>query len=161
MLISFTSVTIYIVMTMAETCVWCAGPNKIKFIPELVGPFLEMTLIPEIGQSACVQHGNNNLCSVRSLPLTCLMTDYQPHKADGNHELLLLWIAFLWHCSLLSSRLHQCTHVACDCEWVTVPFMAVVYWQCSLAGAMSNCCHLGTGVVYTIQPCTSLQCHVF
>ncbi|XP_076471351.1 dedicator of cytokinesis protein 1-like isoform X3 [Babylonia areolata] len=24
------------------------GPNKIKFIPELVGPFLEMTLIPEI-----------------------------------------------------------------------------------------------------------------
>ncbi|XP_070212219.1 dedicator of cytokinesis protein 1-like isoform X7 [Littorina saxatilis] len=24
------------------------GPNKIKFIPELVGPFLEMTLIPEV-----------------------------------------------------------------------------------------------------------------
>lgn len=26
------------------------GPNKIKFIPQLVGPILEMTLIPETGK---------------------------------------------------------------------------------------------------------------
>ena len=28
-----------------------------------------------------------------------------------------------------------------------------------MAGAMWNCCHLGTSSVYTIQPCISLQCH--
>lgn len=30
------------------------GPNRILFIPEMVGPFLEMTLIPEIGSYQCL-----------------------------------------------------------------------------------------------------------
>ena len=30
-----------------------------------------------------------------------------------------------------------------------------------MAHAMWNCCHLGARSVYTIQPCTSFQCHIF
>ena len=30
---------------------------------------------------------------------------------------------------------------------------------CCMAGTAWNCCRLGASTVYTIQPCTSLQCH--
>ena len=30
---------------------------------------------------------------------------------------------------------------------------------CCMAGAACSCCRLGAYFVYTIQPCTSLQCH--
>ena len=30
---------------------------------------------------------------------------------------------------------------------------------CSIAGATWNCCRFGASFVYTIQPCTTLQCH--
>ena len=37
-----------------------------------------------------------------------------------------------------------------------------MFWKyravCSMAGAKWNCCYLGPHSVYTIQPCTSLQC---
>jgi len=39
----------------------------------------------------------------------------------------------------------------------------VVYWLlfgCYMGGATWNCCRLGASSVYTIQSCTSLQCHV-
>ena len=35
----------------------------------------------------------------------------------------------------------------------------VVYLWCCIAGATWNCCRQGAISVYTIQPCTSLQCH--
>ena len=35
-----------------------------------------------------------------------------------------------------------------------------VLFGCYVAGATWNCCHLGTSSVYTIQPCSSLQCHI-
>ena len=34
-----------------------------------------------------------------------------------------------------------------------------VLFDCYVAGAMWNCCHLSAHSVYTTQPCTSLQCH--
>ena len=61
-----------------------------------------------------------------------------------------------------------CTHVACDIEWVNVTFyfmflnmcqsVLTVLFGCNMAGAMWNWCHLGACFVYTMQPCTSLQC---
>ena len=61
-------------------------------------------------------------------------------------------------------------HVACDSEWVTASFLHIMHifnihrsgvltalFGCCMAGAMWNCCCLGTSSVYTIQPCTSLQ----
>ena len=36
---------------MTWILIFFTGQNKIRFIPGLVGPFLEMTLIPEIGKS--------------------------------------------------------------------------------------------------------------
>ena len=32
---------------------------------------------------------------------------------------------------------------------------------CYMAGATWNCCRIGACFVYTIQPCTSFQCHLF
>ena len=37
--------------------------------------------------------------------------------------------------------------------------MVTVLFSCYMAGAMWNCYCLGACSVYTIQPCTSLQCH--
>lgn len=53
------SLYIYLNTCLHITVVYCAfictscffssqGPHKIKFIPEMVGPILEMTLVPEI-----------------------------------------------------------------------------------------------------------------
>ena len=42
------------------------------------------------------------------------------------------------------------------CHWSGV---LTVLFGCYMAGATWSCCHLGTHSVYTIQPCTSLQCH--
>ena len=36
----------------------------------------------------------------------------------------------------------------------------VALFGCCMAGATWNCCRLGVSSVYTIQPCTSLQCHL-
>ena len=54
-------------------------------------------------------------------------------------------------------------------RWETVVFTQCIlnfYWSgyttlfsCYVAGATWNCCCFGTSFVYTIQPCTSLQCH--
>ena len=65
----------------------------------------------------------------------------------------------------------HCTHVACDSKWVTVAFHSILEYSlkwCNtalsgfyMADANWNCCHLGACSVYTIQPCTSLQCQLF
>ena len=33
------------------------------------------------------------------------------------------------------------------------------WWQWYMVGAAWKCCHLAAGSIYTVQPCTSLQCH--
>ena len=71
--------------------------------------------------------------------------------------------------SPLSSRLIAfMSHVILN-EWLC-PFIAriinihgsgvlVALFSCCMAGATWNCCRLSAVSVYTIQPCTSLQCH--
>ena len=44
-------------------------------------------------------------------------------------------------------------HIGMSTKAVTALF------GCYTAGAMRNCRHFGARSVYTIQPCTSLQCH--
>ena len=69
------------------------------------------------------------------------------------------------------SALEQTAIVACDSEWVIslLWFILNIHWSivlivlfdCYMAGAVWNCCHLGTHSVYTIQPC-NFQCkHLF
>ena len=69
-----------------------------------------------------------------------------------------------------ASKQSHCTSVACQVtQWVTVAIHCMflnIHWPvvtvlfgCCMAGPMWNCCHLGARSVYTIQPCTSLQCH--
>ena len=69
---------------------------------------------------------------------------------------------------MLFSALEQTHHtcVVCDSEWLTVSFYSMfllnihrssvltVLFGCSMAGATWNCCCLGSGSVYAIQPCT-------
>ena len=69
----------------------------------------------------------------------------------------------------LFSALEQihCAHVTPDSEWVIVSFYSTFNFHCSgvlttlfgccMAGTTWNCCHLYS--LYTIQSCTSLQCH--
>ena len=45
-------------------CCLSLGQNKIRFIPELVGPFLEMTLLPEIGEYLLEYHYGTYIVSV-------------------------------------------------------------------------------------------------
>ena len=72
----------------------------------------------------------------------------------------------------LFSTLEQthCAHVTCDSEWVTVSFYSAYYlcprkWCTDSALWLLHgwchvkCCRFGANSVYTIQPCTSLQCH--
>ena len=37
--------------------------------------------------------------------------------------------------------------------------VATALFSCYMAGATWNCCRLGASSVYTIKPCTRLQCH--
>ena len=75
---------------------------------------------------------------------------------------------------MLFSALEQthCAHVTCDSKWVTVSFFFIAriinihvsgvlraFFGCCMADATWNCYCLGASSVYTIQPCTSLQCH--
>ena len=62
----------------------------------------------------------------------------------------------------------QYAHVACDSEWVTVSFytiaciIIIIHGSgvlVALCGCHMKCCHFGASSVYTIQPCTRLQCH--
>ena len=59
--------------------------------------------------------------------------------------------------AILNERLSLLQHV------FEYPLEVVVCSQalfgCYMAGATSNCCHLSTHFMDTIQPCTSLQCH--
>ena len=62
----------------------------------------------------------------------------------------------------------HCALVVCDSEWVSVALHSA-FWQshkvvtglfaCYMASAVWNWCRLGASSVYTIQPCTSSQCH--
>ena len=71
--------------------------------------------------------------------------------------------------ALFSASEHtHCTLVVCYSEWMTVALHSVFWastevvtalYSCYMTGAMWNCCRLGACSVYTIQPCTSLQCH--
>ena len=67
-----------------------------------------------------------------------------------------------------STILCFCALVICDTQWVTVALPSELWistkvvtalFSCYMAGAIKNCCCLGTSSVYTTQPCTSLQCH--
>ena len=69
------------------------------------------------------------------------------------------------------SALEQTAIFACDSEWVIsfLWFILNIHWSgvltvlfdCYMAGAVWNCCHLGARSVYTIQPC-NFQCkHLF
>jgi len=69
-----------------------------------------------------------------------------------------------------ASKQSHCRSVACHVtQWVTVAIhwlflnihwpVVTVLFGCYMAGPMWNCCHLSARSVYTIQPCTSLQCH--
>ena len=70
---------------------------------------------------------------------------------------LVLYSAIL--CSQADS-LHFCP---CDSEWVTVSFYShgvlTVLFGCCMMHYEPACCSLGANSLYTIQPCTSLQCH--
>ena len=44
------------------------------------------------------------------------------------------------------------------CMWFWMKWCTDNQFGCYMAGAMWNCCGLGASSVYTIQPCTSLQC---
>ena len=69
---------------------------------------------------------------------------------------------------LFASEQAHCTLVVCDwmsdCSFTQHIFN--IHWCgynsaiVDMAGATSNCCHLGTRSVYTIQPCTGLPCHL-
>ena len=71
--------------------------------------------------------------------------------------------------ALFSASEHtHCTLVVCYPEWMTAALHSVfwvstkvvtVMFSCYMAGAMWNCCRLGACSAYTLQPCTSLQCH--
>ena len=67
-----------------------------------------------------------------------------------------------------ASEQTHCALIICNTEWVTVALHSVLWastkvvvalFSCYMAGATWNCCHLGANSVYTIQPCTSFQCH--
>ena len=96
--------------------------------------------------------------------LTTLLSLYVTDvcEQDGNAD------DYCWSLLYISlfSTLKQ-TH--CNSEQVIVPLMFLISTVCSgvlttlhhcyMAGATRSCCHLGTCSVYTIQPCTSLQCY--
>ena len=102
---------------------------------------------------------------------------WQRHRwAPGQSSVFLLaWkIIIIIHFYIaLFSALEQthCTHFACDLDEWLHPFIARIFnihrsavltalFGCCVAGATWNwCCRLSASSVYTIRPCTSLQCH--
>ena len=104
---------------------------------------------------------------------------FSPGTPSPKVPTLPLWvIIFIIHSFYIAlfSALKQthCARVICDYDEWLYPFIAfiinihgleVVYWQRSFVVAWlvprdSKCCRHGASSVYTIQPCTSLQCHV-
>ena len=91
-------------------------------------------------------------------------------KKEKNTVCLLINCWLLLHRAILCSQANNALllHVILN-EWPQPFFEASFYihWSCVLtalvdcymAGVMWNCCNLGTCFVYTIQPCTSSQCH--
>ena len=60
------------------------------------------------------------------------------------------------HSSHMQLWMSDCSFAPCSRyppKWFAALF------GCYMAGITWNCCHLSTTSVYTIQPCTSLQCH--
>ena len=81
---------------------------------------------------------------------------------DSRDVYYFIIIIHRFYVALFSSLEHtHCGHVSCDSEWVTVSFYGVLtaFSGCCMAGATWNCSCLGASSVYTIQLCTSLQCH--
>ena len=104
------------------------------------------------------------------------------NSTDGRNNIIYLFIYLFEHLLSASSRdepktlysdnytaiLCVCTLVVYDSESVTnfthhssnihrSEYTAL--FGCYMAGATWNCCRLGAYSVYTIQPCTTLQCH--
>ena len=61
-----------------------------------------------------------------------------------------------------------CALVVCDSQWMTAAShsafgisikVVTALFSCYMAGATWNCCRLDASSMYTIQPCSSLQCH--
>ena len=69
--------------------------------------------------------------------------------------------------AVLCSRADSMRTLACDSEWVTVSFYNAYPWKWCTGSALwllygwchVKCCRFGASSVYTIQPCTRLQCH--
>ena len=71
------------------------------------------------------------------------------------------WWLMIAYIALFSALLSRLTALACDSTWVTSILLRVflistevVYLRAGMAGATWNCCCLGAGSVYTIQPCS-------
>ena len=92
-------------------------------------------------------------------------------KHIQNREIIFIIIDCFYIALISAQQQAHCAHNLCDSEWVTVSFYSAffnstkaVYWEhtlfdCSMAGARLNCSHLHAPFVYSILPCTSLQCH--
>ena len=75
------------------------------------------------------------------------------------------WISYYysWLCYYYSS-LHSCWmyseyHFIAHMFYIHQSGVLTALFSCCMAGATWNCCYLCASFLYTIQPCTSLQCH--
>ena len=94
----------------------------------------------------------------------CVNTFWSPHLKMSSKRFTVTTII----APLSASKQTHCMLVACIFEWVTVhsTFLLLTsikvvktLFGCYMAGAMSDCCRFSARYLYTIQPCTCLQCH--
>ena len=63
------------------------------------------------------------------------------------------------HCGCVQMTLTDWLELYTACFECHQSGYSTVELLCYMAGATLNCCHLSASSVYSIQPCTSLQCH--
>ena len=69
------------------------------------------------------------------------------------------FLVFCFQADLLCPSWMQPWVSDCSVHSVFLVFTGWLQCCCYMAGALWNCCHLSAISVYTIQSCTSLQCH--
>ena len=93
------------------------------------------------------------------------------NSKQNNNKTKMYFFCINHYWSLLYSAIpgSRAVSLACDSEWVIVAFLIRVFnihrsggltarFGCYMAGATWNRCSLSALSVYTIQPCSSLQC---